>query len=270
MNFSEEGALSKNSMLNHKIFGQGDPVIILHGLFGMLDNWQTIAKKLAEEYMVILVDQRDHGKSAHTDKFNYQLLAEDLRLFMEENWMHEAHIIGHSMGGKTAMQFAADNPDMVEKLVIVDIGPKAYKPGHEIIFKALRAVPIDEVKSRNEVEEVISTYIDEPGVRLFLMKNLQRKKEGGFRWKMNLELLHKEYPNIIDAIQTYGEIDVDTLFIYGSKSKYITAEEVDGIKRLFTQSQFEELDTGHWIHAEKPAELLELVSSFLAGGKVLS
>jgi pimeloyl-ACP methyl ester carboxylesterase len=250
-------------MLNHKIFGQGDPIIILHGLFGMLDNWQTIGKKLAEDYMVILVDQRDHGKSKHTDEFNYQVLAEDLRVFMEENWMHEAHIIGHSMGGKTAMQFAVDNPDMIEKLIIVDIGPKAYEAGHDIIFKALREVEIATVKSRGEVEKSISKYIDDAGVRLFLMKNLQRKKEGGFRWKMNLELLHREYPNIIDAINYDGTVDVETLFIYGSKSHYIVPSEIAGIKEIFPHSKFEEVDSGHWIHAEKPDEFLALVKFFL-------
>ena len=250
-------------MLNHKIFGQGDPIIILHGLFGMLDNWQTIAKKLAENYMVILVDQRDHGKSAHTEEFNYKVLAEDLPVFMEENWMHEAHIIGHSMGGKTAMQFAVDNPDMVEKLIIVDIGPKAYQAGHDIIFKALRGVSINEVTSRGEVEDAIGKYIDDAGVRLFLMKNLQRKKEGGFRWKMNLELLYREYPNIIDAIAYNEPVDVDTLFIYGKKSHYIEPSEIDGIKEIFSKSTFEALDAGHWIHAERPKELLQLVNEFL-------
>ncbi|MFT6335319.1 MAG: esterase [Saprospiraceae bacterium] len=250
-------------MLNHKIFGQGDPIIILHGLFGMLDNWQTIAKKLAEDYMVILVDQRDHGKSDHTDEFNYQALADDLRVFMEANWMHEAHIIGHSMGGKTAMQFAVDNPDMIEKLIIVDIGPKAYKAGHDTIFKALREVEIDKVKSREEVEDTIAKYINDKGVRLFLMKNLQRKKEGGFRWKMNLELLHREYTNIIDAIKYDETVDVETLFIYGSKSHYIIPSEINDIKEIFPQSTFEEIDAGHWIHAEKPDELLEIVNRFL-------
>jgi pimeloyl-ACP methyl ester carboxylesterase len=250
-------------MLNHKIFGQGDPIIILHGLFGMLDNWQTIAKKLAKEYMVVLVDQRDHGKSAHTEEFNYQLLAEDLREFMEENWMHEAHIIGHSMGGKTAMQFAMENSDMIEKLIIVDIGPKAYPARHDTIFKALREVEIDKVKTREEVEDSISKYIDDKGVRLFLMKNLQRKKEGGFRWKMNLELLYKEYPNIIDTIKSDGTVDVETLFIYGSKSNYIVPSEIEDIKKIFPQSTFEQVDAGHWIHAEKPEEMLELVYRFL-------
>lgn len=250
-------------MLNHKIYGQGDPIIILHGLFGMLDNWQTIAKKLAEDYMVILVDQRDHGKSDHTAEFNYKVLSEDLRDFLEENWIHETVIIGHSMGGKTALQFAADNPDMIEKLIVVDIGIKAYKPGHDIIFKALREVPIDTVQSRSEVEKSIAKYINDSGVRLFLMKNLQRKKEGGFRWKMNLELLYREYPNIIDAIKTDGEIDVDTLFIYGSRSKYIVQDDISLIRQTFVKSQFVEIDSGHWIHAEKPDELLKAVRGFL-------
>ena len=250
-------------MLNHKIFGQGDPVIILHGLFGMLDNWQTIAKKLAEEYMVILVDQRDHGRSEHTDEFNYQVLAEDLNAFLEENWIHTCHIIGHSMGGKTAMQFATMHPDMVEKLIVVDIGVREYQPGHELIFKALLEVPIEKVQSRNEVEEIISKYIDDEGVRLFLMKNLQRIKGGGFRWKMNLNLLHKEYQNILAAIKSEEAVDVDTLFIYGSKSKYIKESDFDGIQSIFPEAIFEEVDAGHWIHADKPQELLEIVKAFL-------
>ncbi|MEM9549502.1 MAG: alpha/beta fold hydrolase [Bacteroidota bacterium] len=250
-------------MLNHKIYGQGDPIIILHGLFGMLDNWQTVAKKLAEEYMVILVDQRDHGKSNHTEEFNYEVLANDLHEFLEENWIHSCHLIGHSMGGKTALQFAAIHPDMIEKLVVVDIGTKAYKPGHDIIFKALRSVPIDQVQSRKEVEEIIAQYIEDQGVRLFLMKNLQRRKEGGFRWKMNLELLYREYPNIIAAVEISEEVDVDTLFVYGTKSNYIKPGDIDNIKTNFVNSRFKEMDTGHWIHAEKPDELVEEINDFI-------
>jgi len=251
-------------MLNHKIYGQGDPIVILHGLFGMLDNWQSVAKKLAEDYMVILVDQRDHGKSNHTDAFNYKLLAEDLHLFLEENWIHTAHIIGHSMGGKTAMQFAAVYPDMIDKMIIVDMGMRAYRPGHETIFRALLEVPIEAVTSREEVEEVIAKYIDDQGIRLFLMKNLQRKKEGGFRWKMNLPLLFKEYPNILAKIEAPNPIEVDTLFVYGSKSRYIVPEDIPDIQSTFIHSTFTEMDAGHWIHAERPQELVALIKQFLA------
>jgi len=250
--------------LNHKIFGQGDPIIILHGLFGMLDNWQTIARKLQEEYMVILVDQRDHGKSPHTDDFNYNLLAHDLAEFMENQWIHHARIVGHSMGGKTAMQFASLYPDMVEQLVVVDIAPKAYRPGHDTIFKALQAVPIDTITDRSEAEEAIGQYIDDKGIILFLMKNLQRKKEGGFRWKMNLDLLYNQYPEIIKELSIPQPVDLDTLFIYGSKSKYITEEEIPEIKNSFPNAKFEALNAGHWVHAEKPKELLNLMTEFFA------
>lgn len=249
--------------LNHKIFGQGDPIIILHGLFGMLDNWQTIAKKLAESYMVVLVDQRDHGKSPHTDAFNYKVLAEDLNAFMEENWIHSAHVIGHSMGGKTAMQFALDYPDMVEKLIVVDIGIKQYKPGHDLIFKALKSVPIDEVTSRDEVEQIIGEYIDDVGVRLFLMKNLQRKKEGGFRWKMNLNLLHSEYSNIIAGLDPSQQTDVESMFVYGTRSKYIVEADLPNISEIFTNATYLSMDAGHWIHAERPAELKDEILKFL-------
>ncbi len=250
-------------MLNHKIYGQGDPIIILHGLFGMLDNWQSIAKKLATDYMVILVDQRDHGKSDHTDSFSYSLLADDLNEFMNDHWIHSAHILGHSMGGKTAMQFANDYPEMVEKLIIIDIAPKEYPPGHRLIFKALRSVPIDKVKSRKDVEDILKKYIDNIGIRLFLMKNLKRKKEGGFEWKMNLELLHDAYPNILKSLNIEGTIDCDTLLVYGANSNYIKENDVKDINNIFQNSTFKKLNAGHWIHAEKPKELEEEIRRFL-------
>lgn len=250
--------------LNYKTFGSGDPVVIMHGLFGMLDNWQTIAKKLAEHYMVYIVDLRDHGKSDHTDEFNYQLLAQDIADFLESEWIHSAYIIGHSMGGKTALQLTVDHPDLVEKLVVVDIGTKKYPGGHETIIKALNAVPIGEVQSRKEVEEVLSEYVDEPGVRLFLMKNLSREKTGGYRWKMNLPLLTKHYQDILDAIQIEEIVDTPTMFIRGGKSRYISDEDIKIMNPLFEDVRWETVtDAGHWVHAEQPSELLSLIRSFL-------
>ncbi len=157
--------------LNYKTFGQGSPVIILHGLFGTLDNWQTIGKQIAERHMVYLVDQRNHGKSPHTDDFNYPLLAEDLHHFMESQWIHEAHIVGHSMGGKTAMQFALDYPDMVDRLAVIDIGPKAYEGGHQEIFAAMLDLPIEQITTRQEAADFLEKRIPDEGVRLFLLKN---------------------------------------------------------------------------------------------------
>jgi len=249
--------------LNYKVYGEGEPVVILHGLFGTLDNWQTFAKRLAEHYMVYVVDQRDHGKSPHTNEFNYQLLADDLAHFMESQWIHEARLIGHSMGGKTVMQFAEDHSDMIEQMVVVDIAPVQYEPGHTAIFDALLAVDIDRVTSRGEVEEVLSEYITDSGVRLFLMKNLKRKKAGGFEWKMNLPLLYKEYPNIIaSAVGTY-KVDVDALFVGGTASKYIDETGRAAIEEKYENAKVVMIDgAGHWIHAERPDELYQLVTDY--------
>ena len=250
--------------LNHKTFGEGDPVIILHGLFGTLDNWQTVAKKLAEHFMVCIVDLRNHGRSPHVEGHNYKLMAEDLADFMEENWMHNAHIIGHSMGGKTAMQFAVDFPDMLNKLVVVDIAPKAYQGGHQTIFDALLSVDIDTVQTRKEVEEHLSKFIDDAGVRLFLMKNLSRKKEGGFQWKMNLQEIYINYSNILDTIEIEDVVKNESLFINGSKSDYVDEADKEAIRTLFADPSFETIDdAGHWVHAEQPKALIESVLNFL-------
>lgn len=250
--------------LNFKTFGSGDPIIIMHGLFGMLDNWQTIAKKLAEDYLVYIVDLRDHGKSEHTQEFNYELLAQDIAEFLESEWIHEAYILGHSMGGKTALQLVKDYPSIIEKLIVVDIGIKAYKGGHENILKALKSVPISEVKSRKEVELHLSEYISEPGIRLFLMKNLMRNKEGGYRWKMNLNLLIKHYQEILRGITFDDIVETPTLFIRGGNSNYIIDEDIDTLKSYFEDIKIETIaNAGHWVHAEKPNELLATVRSFL-------
>ncbi len=250
--------------LNYKQFGSGDPIIILHGLFGMLDNWQTIAKRLASDYMVYIVDLRDHGKSEHSNDFNYQLLAQDIADFMESEWIHSAHIIGHSMGGKTAIQLVYDYPDLVEKLIVVDIGIKAYKGGHEIILKALQAVPIDNITSRDAVEEVLSEYVPERGIRLFLMKNLTRNKDSSYRWKMNLDLLINSYSKILAEIPIVDPIDTPTLFVKGSKSKYIVDQDVPQLEAVFTDMSLVTIaDAGHWVHAEQPSELLSTIKSFI-------
>jgi len=251
-------------MLNFKEFGEGEPVIILHGLFGMLDNWQSFAKKLAQDYRVILVDQRDHGKSEHTEAFNYKLLAQDLHDFCDENGIYGCSVIGHSMGGKTAMQFAVDFPDFVQRMVVVDIGPDSYPPGHELVFQALHAVEINKVESRKEVEKTMGKFIEDTGVRLFLMKNLRRKKEGGYAWKMNLPLLTKEYQNILSGIQVLDLIETPTLFVGGAKSVYLSDRQLETIANNFMSYHVEFIDgAGHWVHAEKPNELLELIREFL-------
>ncbi|MEM6318342.1 MAG: alpha/beta fold hydrolase [Bacteroidota bacterium] len=250
--------------LNYKSFGEGYPLIILHGLFGTLDNWQTIAKKLATQFSVYIVDQRNHGRSPHDDAFSYPTLADDLQEFMEQQWIYEAHILGHSMGGKTAMQFALNYPDLVNKLVVVDIAPKLYAAGHEAIFKALLSVDFTKVQSRKDVDKWISTSITDVGIRQFLLKNLTRTKTSGYEWKMNLAAIHKNYPNILAAIDSEETFDGTSLFIRGGESDYIEDADWPMIKGLFSQAKLATVEkAGHWVHAAAPTELLDLVNDFL-------
>ncbi len=249
--------------LYHKTFGQGHPLIILHGLLGSSDNWQTLGKKLAEDYMVYLVDLRNHGRSPDMDTHSYPEMVEDLRAFLEENWIHEAHVLGHSMGGKVAMQLALTYPDLVDKLVVVDIAPRAYEPGHEIIFKALKAVDIDTLTSRGEAEEAMEPFIPQKGVRQFLLKSLKRTDDG-FAWKMNLKVLDRDYENIIQAVESKDPFPGPTLFVAGGKSDYLTESDEPMIRELFPKARIEVIPgAGHWVHAEAPGALLELLRNFL-------
>ena len=252
--------------LNHKILGEGFPIIILHGLFGMLDNWQTIGKKLAEEgFMAILIDQRDHGKSPHTSEFNYTLLAEDLFHFMEDNWIYKAHIIGHSMGGKTAMKFAFQHEEMIEKMIIADVMNRQYKGGHESVIAAIDSLNVNEVENRDTIYEHLKSQELDEGTVQFLLKNLSRNKEGGYEWKMNFSLLKEKYQNILDPVAATNEVcNTETLFIKGENSNYIQDLDFAAIKQQFPNSTITTIsNAGHWVHADKPVEFFNAVKEFL-------
>lgn len=254
--------------LNYKEFGLGEPVIILHGLFGTLDNWQTIAKKLSEHFTVFILDLRNHGRSPQTDdEYTYQLLADDLAEFMQDHWIYEARIVGHSMGGKVAMQFALNHPDSVKKLVVIDIAPKDYRSGHDDIFDALRDIDLTTLTDRKEAEKYLMEALNnDVGTVQFLLKNLSRQTEkegGGFEWKMNLNVLHRDYDNILKAPEG-DPFPKPTLFIRGGNSHYIKDEDTTVIETLFPKSKVVTIDNaGHWVHADKPQELLKVVSDFL-------
>lgn len=251
--------------LNYKSFGQGEPVIILHGLFGTLDNWQTIAKQLAEEYTVFIVDLRNHGRSPHVDEHSYQAMAEDIQTFLSDNWIYGTNVIGHSMGGKTAIRLALDYPELVEKLVVVDMGVKQNEAGHHTIFEAMFDLDLENLQSRGVADKQLQTRIEEYGVRQFLLKNLTRKKEGGYEWKMNLPILHQHYNDILEAIESDSTFNHPTLFLRGGKSDYVLDEDFEGIQDLFPNATLETIDNaGHWVHAEAPKEFLEVVRRFLA------
>lgn len=249
--------------LNYKTFGEGDPVIIVHGLFGMLDNWKTFARHLSTDYMVYILDLRNHGKSPHIEGMDYKLMAQDVAQFLEDEWIYEARFIGHSMGGKVIMQLSIDYPEIIQQQMIVDIGPKKYEGGHQTIFEALLSAPIAEAKQRGDIKTHLANYIKEEDVIQFLMKNLSRIPEGGFRWKMNLNEIHKHYEDILDAINIDQMIEVPSLFVRGSKSNYIDDELQETIKSKFLNVQLKTvIDSGHWVHAEKPKELLTITNEF--------
>lgn len=250
--------------LNHKTFGQGPPLIILHGLFGTLDNWQTLAKRWAEHYTVFIIDQRNHGRSPHLGAHSYPLMAEDLKAFMEANWMYEANLLGHSMGGKTVMQFATHYPEMVDKMVVVDIGPKPYVGGHEAIIKALNALDLNQIEDRKQADATLATDIPDFGVRQFLLKNLTREKSGGYRWKMNLPVLTRDYTAILENISPAETYEGPSLFVRGEKSNYIQDGDLPLLQSHFPSAELITiLNAGHWVHAEQPIALFEAVSNFL-------
>lgn len=252
----------EKNQLFFKIYGEGYPVIILHGLFGMSDNWQSFARSMAEEYMVILIDLRNHGRSFHSDSFSYDEMAQDLLHFMDKNWIHKSHIIGHSMGGKTAMKFAQLNPDMVNKMVVVDITPFQYQGGHEHIIKALDELELTRAKDRNALEENMMTKITDEKISRFLLKNIKRNKEGGFSWKMNFPILRDHYDRILEDL-ALQHIETPTLFVKGDQSNYILPENIDKLNEIFSNVKFETItDAGHWIHTDQPDTLLKVIIDF--------
>lgn len=250
-------------ILNHKILGEGEPLIILHGLFGMLDNWQRFAKKISEQYQVILVDQRNHGMSFRSDEFTYDLLAKDIISLMDHLSIDKAHILGHSMGGKTTMEIATTYPERVLSFIVVDIAPKRYARDHQFIFDSVLSIDVENAASRKDIDEHLSISIKEMGVRLFLMKNLKRKKEGGFEWKANFPILKNRYIDIMGHSLS-ATSDSKGLFIKGGLSSYILSEDEPVIKQHFPHSNITTVEgAGHWVHADKPEELLTVVVDFL-------
>ncbi|PKV62564.1 alpha/beta fold hydrolase [Pontibacter ramchanderi] len=251
--------------LHYKEMGHGQPLLILHGLFGTLDNWQTLAKRLAEHYNVFLVDLRNHGRSPHSDQHDYDLMAEDVLRLVEELQIPTPAIMGHSMGGKVAMNYALKYPTRLTKLIVVDIAPKAYPPHHDEIIDALQSVDLSTITSRGEVDKQLAKTISQEEVRLFLMKNLYRKEDNTFGWRMNLDVIEKNYEKIAAPITSDTPFKKNTLFIKGGRSRYILPEDVyTCIEHLFTLVEVETIpNAGHWVHAEAPDEVYDLVTRFL-------
>lgn len=249
--------------LQHRIIGEGKPLIILHGLFGSSDNWQTHAKRFSEYFQVILVDQRNHGHTDWSDDFSYDLLAADLHELISDLGFEKVHLLGHSMGGKTVMRYAQLYPETIEKMIVVDMGIKQYPLHHQQILAGIHAVNQTAMDSRSQAEEILLPYIPEIGTRQFLLKNLYWIEKGKLAWRMNVAVLEKEMDQILLALPD-AEIMVQTLFIRGALSAYILDEDIPEIEEQFPDSTFITIaNAGHWVHAEQPEEFMNTVLEFL-------
>ncbi|MCH2232702.1 MAG: alpha/beta fold hydrolase [Crocinitomicaceae bacterium] len=249
--------------LHHRILGEGTPLYILHGLFGYSDNWQTLGRKFAEDYQVVFVDQRNHGHSPHDDEFNYQAMAADLLELMNDLGHEKIYLLGHSMGGKTSMEFVKNNAHRIEKLIVADIGLKGYQSHHDVIIEGLESIDLNVIKSRGAADKQLANYVENIGVRQFLLKNLYWVEKGQLGWRMNIPAIVKNMENILGAIDLES-CDVPTLFIRGELSNYILEEDYDSLEEVFSDVEIETVNNaGHWVHAEAPREFYSLVRGFL-------
>jgi esterase len=249
--------------LNHTQLGQGEPVILIHGLFGSLSNLGVLARALSDHYLVYSVDLRNHGQSAHAEQMGYPCLAADVVELIDDRGIAGAALVGHSMGGKTGMQVALDHPQRVRALVVGDIAPVTYPSHHEAVIAGLNAVAALRPGSRAQADDQLAEYVAEPGVRAFLLKNLVKTESGVFGLRVNLSAIERHYDEIAAAPQG-NPFPGPTLFIKGSRSDYVRAKHKEAILHLFPNAQLKVLqNTGHWLHADKPALFNRTVLRFL-------
>lgn len=251
--------------LHSTTLGEGIPFLILHGFLGMSDNWKTLGKEFADAgYEVHLIDQRNHGRSPHSPEFSYLEMAKDIKEYCDQHNLKNCILLGHSMGGKTAMLSAALFPHIIDKLIVVDIAPKYYAPHHQQILKGLKAIDDATLTSRGEAEELLSEYIKEPAVRLFLLKNLYWKTKEKLGLRLNLDVLTDSVEALGEELPGDKSYNKPTLFIKGEKSGYITPEDRSLIESHFPDAEIVEIPgAGHWVHAENKDAFYEAVMRFL-------
>ena len=252
--------------LAHQRYGQGQPLVVLHGLFGSADNWRGLARHWSDEFGVWCLDLRNHGRSFHALSMNYTQQAEDLRYWLDSEDLEKVSLLGHSMGGKVAMEFALRHPDRVDKLILADIAPVRYEHTHSAIIEGLRALHAQEPwHERREADHLLADYVDEVQIRLFLLTNLVRT-EDGLRLRVGIEEIARDYQSIIDAPPAMAEskqFSGPCLAIRGSQSDYVTDDLLDEFKRGFPKLKLAELEAGHWLHAEQAEDFRRLVSDFI-------
>ena len=251
--------------LYSKIYGnKEESLIIIHGLFGMSDNWHSLARKFQKHYTVHLIDLRNHGRSPHSEIFNYEVMCMDLLEYIQEHNLKKPIVLGHSLGGKVAMGFAFSYPHSLSKLIIADIAPRCYSTEfHKRILDSIVQVPLKKFSSRDEVDRALSVYLDDKRIRLFLMKNIYRDKDHNFNWRFNINVLLEKVNNISGIEFLKGKVLTPTYFIKGGNSNYINSSDEDIIKEHFSNFKISTIDNaGHWLHAEYPEDFYNNVISF--------
>lgn len=252
--------------LAYREFGSGQPLIILHGLFGQSDNWNTLAKRFAEKgFHVFTIDQRNHGLSPHSDEWDYYAMAADLHEFIKFHSLEAPILLGHSMGGKTVLFYDMLYPGTAKKIIVADIAPRAYEPHHDAVLKALNAVDFSDINTRKEAEAVLSQYLDDFGTKQFLLKNIYWKEDASKQmdWRFNLKTITEKYNNI-GVESPEGKSDTPALFMRGEKSNYITEPDEKDIAARYSNYQMETIaNSGHWVHAEQPEAFFKAVMAFI-------
>jgi pimeloyl-ACP methyl ester carboxylesterase len=263
--------------LFNKRLGNGEPLVILHGLYGSSDNWMSVGRVLSQQYSVFLVDQRNHGRSPHSPSHTYKDLTDDLLELFDDEKVSEAIVVGHSMGGKVAMQFAANNPSRVKGLIVIDILPSSYRGlnqegfgqenQHARILSSMLMLRLDLATSRDDLDSALSHQISHKPIRQFLLKSVKRNDEGKFVWQLNVEALSRNLDSLMGEVLPVGgsePISVPTIFIKGALSNYVYPEGEEQLKRLFTNYSVKSIaNAGHWVHAENPKDLLIAINNFI-------
>ena len=254
-------------ILHSRIYGEDNartPLLVMHGLFGMSDNWGSFAREFSQDRPIHLIDLRNHGQSFHHEDMSLSAMVDDLETYVQTHQLHEVDIIGHSLGGKVAMQYAVTKSTNIRKLIIADIAPKAYPPHHQKIIEALKAVKMEEARNRGDVESQLRQHLNETGVIQFLLKNVYITEDRTLDWRFNLKTLTEKYAEFITVGVEPGVYDGATLFLSGEKSNYIVEDDRAMIKDMFPNSEIQTVPkAGHWVQAENPKAFNQLVAQFL-------
>ena len=252
-------------ILHSKITGDKPKhLLIFHGLFGQSDNFATLAKQFAEFDTVHAIDLRNHGRSFHSDNMSFDAMSDDILNYLNHYQIAECYLLGHSLGGRSVIEFSYKFPEKIEKLIVADMAPKAYLPHHQGIIKALNSVDFDLIEKRSDVDEILKQYIPDMGTRQFLLKNVYHTESGKYAFRFNLKTLTDSYNEMVGNDLTEGVFDKPTLFLRGEKSNYVLDEDFDLIQKHFPQAEIQTIsNSGHWVHAENPKEFFEKTIDFL-------